>query len=110
LWGGQIDVPSYISFQASPLQMFWVDVLLFIATFEIFSVFTFKNPFEGNDPWTIKESHEVGNFQFDPLNLKPKNEEALIDMKTKELNNGRVAMGAIALMVIQELLTGNKLF
>jgi light-harvesting complex I chlorophyll a/b binding protein 4 len=110
LWGGKIDVPSYIAFQASPLQTFWLDVLLFIAIFEVFSVFTFNNPFEGNEPWTMKESHEPGNFNFDPLRLKPTKENALYDMKTREINNGRVAMGAISIMVIEELMTQNKLF
>ena len=31
-------------------------------------------------------------------------------MQTKELNNGRLAMIAIAGMVTQEVVTGNKLF
>lgn len=110
LWGGNIDVPSYIAFQASPLQMYWFDVLLLIAIFEVFSVFTFANPFEGNEPWTMKDSREPGNFNFDPLHLKPADESALYDMKTREINNGRLAMGAITVMVIQEYLTKTKLF
>ena len=110
LWGGKIDVPSYIAFQATPLQTFWFDVILFIAIFEVFSVFTFNNPFEGNELWSMKESHEPGDFGFDPLNLKPKDETLLNDIKTRELNNGRVAMAAITIMVLYELLTGNKLF
>lgn len=110
LWGGKIDVPSYIAFQASPLQIFWFDVILFISIFEIFSVFTFNNPFEGFEPWTMKNSHSPGDLNFDPLNLKPTNDEELFKMQTKEINNGRVAMGAIAIMVIQELVTKQKLF
>lgn len=110
LWGGNINVPSYIAFQATPLQVFWVDVVLFIAIFEIFSVYTFNNPFEGYEPWTIKRSHTPGDFGFDPLGLLPKDEDGKRLMKTKELNNGRVAMGAIAIMMLQELLTGQKIF
>lgn len=110
LWGGKIDVPSYIAFQATPLQTFWFDVVLFIAIFEVFSVFTFNNPFEGKEPWSMKESREPGDFGFDPLNLKPKDQNVLNDMKTRELNNGRVSMGAITIMVLNELVTGNKLF
>ena len=41
---------------------------------------------------------------FDPLGLKPK------AMQAKEINNGRLAMIAMAGMVVQELVTGNKLF
>lgn len=110
LWGGNNDAPSYISFQSSPLQTFWFDVLLLIAVFEVFSVFAFNNPFEGYEPWTIKDKHEPGNFNFDPLNLKPIGDEKYQNMKSKEINNGRVAMGAITIMVLQELFTGSKLF
>merc|ERR1719238_754439 len=42
LWGGNIDVPSYIAFQETPLQTFWPAVVLVIAILEIFSVFTFN--------------------------------------------------------------------
>jgi len=110
LWGGNNDAPSYISFQASPLQTFWLDVLLLIAIFEVFSIFTFNSPFEGYEPWTIKDVHEPGNFNFDPLNLKPAGDDNYVNMKSKEINNGRLAMGAIVVMVLQELITGNKLF
>jgi light-harvesting complex I chlorophyll a/b binding protein 4 len=110
LWGGEIDVPSYIAFQASPLQIFWYDVILFISIFEVFSVFTFNNPFKGFEPWSMKDSHCPGDLHFDPLNLQPTDSEELFTMKTREINNGRVAMGAIVIMVIQEFITKEKLF
>ena len=47
---------------------------------------------------------------FDPLGLKPTNPLELKEMQTKELNNGRLAMIAIAGMVVQEIATGKKLF
>ena len=47
---------------------------------------------------------------FDPLGLKPEDEEEFREMQTKELNNGRLAMIAIAGQVIQELVTQQKLF
>merc|ERR1711966_68102 len=43
LWGGNVDVPSYIAFQETPLQSFWPAVVLVIAILEIFSVFTFNS-------------------------------------------------------------------
>ena len=46
LWGERLR-PSYIAFQASPLQTFWFDVILSVAILEVFSVYTFNNPFEG---------------------------------------------------------------
>ena len=35
LFGGEIDVPSYIAFQETPLQTFWPVVMLCIATSEV---------------------------------------------------------------------------
>ena len=108
LWGGNIDVPSYVAFQETPLQTFFFPVVLSLAVFEIFSVFTFNTPQEG--VWTIKSTHEPGNMGFDPLGLKPTDPVELEAMQTKELNNGRLAMIAMAGMVGQELATGSKLF
>jgi|TARA_B110001469_G_C9442324_1_gene223937 light-harvesting complex I chlorophyll a/b binding protein 4 len=47
---------------------------------------------------------------FDPLGLKPKDAAGLEAMQAKEINNGRLAMIAMAGMVVQELVTGTKLF
>jgi hypothetical protein len=113
LFGGDIDVPSYIAFQQTPLQTFWPAVLAAISVIEVFSVFKFQSPF-GMEPletwWTIKEDEEPGNYGFDPLGLKPTNPAELKEMQTKELNNGRLAMIAAAGMIAQELATGKKLF
>ena len=109
LFGGEIDVPSYIAFQETPLQTFWPAVVFVISIFEVFSVFTFQNPV-GSQPWTISLDHEAGDFGWDPLGLKPTDAAELKEMQTKELNNGRLAMIAMAGMVAQELATGSKLF
>ncbi len=109
LFGGEIDVPSYIAFQETPLQTFWPAVVFVVSIFEVFSVFTFQNPF-GSQPWTISLDHEAGDFGFDPLGLKPTNPAELKEMQTKEINNGRLAMIGIAGMVVQELVSGEKLF
>ena len=39
LFGGNIDTPSFIAFQQTPLQTFWPAVVFAIAIPEIFSVF-----------------------------------------------------------------------
>merc|ERR1712199_127776 len=44
LFGGNINVPSYIAFQQTPLQTFWPAVVFAIAIPEIFSVFSFETP------------------------------------------------------------------
>merc|ERR1719311_769972 len=109
LFGGTIDVPSYIAFQETPLQTFWPAVVLFISIIEVFSVFSFNTPF-GGEPWTIRSDYENGDFGFDPLGLKPSDPAEFKEMATKELNNGRLAMIGMAGMVVQELVSGQKLF
>ena len=109
LWGGGIDVPSYVAFQQTPLQTFWPAVVLLISVAEVYSVFSFNSPFTG-EPWTIRSDFAPGDLGFDPLSLKPAGAAELKLMQTKELNNGRLAMLGIAGMVGQELATGGKLF
>jgi len=108
LFGGNIDVPSYIAFQETPLQGAFFPVVLSLAIFEVFSVFSFENPKDGL--WAIKSDHVPGDFGFDPMGLKPTSAAELLEMQNKELNNGRLAMIAMAGMVGQELANGAKLF
>jgi len=114
LFGGDIDVPAYLAFQQTPLETFWPAVVFAIAIPEIFSVFTFNNPYgekiEGDFGWSIRDDHEAGDLGFDPLGLKPTDPEEFKEMQTKEINNGRLAMIAAAGMIAQELATGQKLF
>merc|ERR1719371_168332 len=112
LFGGDIDVPSYLAFQQTPLEKFWPAVVAAIAIPEIFSVQTFQDPDEGRlfgGLWKIKTDHVPGDLGFDPLGLKPKDPKEFKTMQTKELNNGRLAMIAVAGMVAQERATGQKL-
>jgi hypothetical protein len=119
LFGGNIDVPSYIAFQQTPLQTFWPAVVAAIAIPEVYSVFSFKQPWEMESLpsgtvesalWSVKEDRVAGDFSFDPLNLKPKDPKEFKTMQTKELNNGRLAMIAAAGMIAQELATNRKIF
>jgi len=108
LFGGNIDVPSYVAFQETPLQSFWPAVLIAIAIPEVFSVFKFQSPSE--EKWALRTDSKPGDLGFDPLGLAPTGAAELMEMQTKELNNGRLAMIAIAGMVGQELASGAKLF
>merc|ERR1719199_1577568 len=117
LFGGDIDVPAYLSFQQTPLQTFWPAVVLAIAIPEIFSVFSFKTPAlfarkgeEGGMPWEIRSDFKSGDLGFDPLGLKPTDPAELKEMQTKELQNGRLGMIAAAGMIAQELASHEKLF
>ena len=49
----------------------------------------------------IREDVICGDYGFDPLNLKM-DEERFLDMRTKELNNGRLAMISIVGIIVQE--------
>ena len=97
LWGGNVDVPSYMAFQETPLQPFWPVVVFVIASLEVFSVFTFNTPL-GGEPWTIRSDHTPGEPSlgkcFDPLGLKPTDPAELLAMQNKELNNGRYAFAS----------------
>jgi len=108
LFGGDIDVPAYIAFQQTPLQTFWPLVLLAIGTLELPAINTFNWPFP-SDTWSLKEGRVPGDFDFDPLGLKPKGDNEFRELQTKELNNGRLAMIATAGMIVQELATGKKI-
>lgn len=57
----------------------------------------------------LKEDYEPGNFGFDPLGLMPKDEAGQMQMKTKELNNGRLAMLATIGVWAQELVDGKTI-
>merc|ERR1711904_430683 len=115
LFGGDIDSPAYRAFQETPLQTFWPFVVFAIAVPEIYSVYTFEDPATSKslakgEQWLIRDDNEPGDFDFDPLGLKPEDPEELKEMQTKELNNGRLAMIGIAGMIVQELVSGQKLF
>lgn len=109
LFGGQIDSPSAFAFQETPLQNFWGLVVMALSAVESFHINKIKNPANGNGFGVVQDSHELGNFGFDPLGMKPKDPAALREKKNKELQNGRLAMLGIAGMVAQELVTNQKL-
>merc|ERR1711985_71644 len=116
LFGGNIDAPSYLAFQQTPLEAFWPAVVIAIAIPEIYSVFSFEpvvrrvKSDKVGQTWAIRSDFESGDLGFDPLGLKPEDPAELKEMQTKELNNGRLAMIAAAGMIVQELATGNTLF
>merc|ERR1712201_36497 len=65
LFGGDIDVPSLVAFQETPLQNFWPAVVAALAIPEIFSVFSFEEPKDLNrweETWTMKSDHQPGDL------------------------------------------------
>jgi hypothetical protein len=59
---------------------------------------------------TLKADYYPGDIGFDPLGLKPSGTAEFLEMSTKELQNGRLAMLGIAGMVAQELINGEEIF
>jgi light-harvesting complex I chlorophyll a/b binding protein 4 len=109
MFGGNIDVPASIAFQATPLMHFWPAILFAISIAETSTVFAFESPFAA-ERWTIRSDHVSGDIGFDPLKLRPESPEEFKVMQTKELQNGRTAMIAVTGLLGQELATGAKIF
>merc|ERR1719261_648524 len=59
---------------------------------------------------TLRDGYLPGDLNFDPLGMRPKDEASFLAMQNKELNNGRLAMLAVAGMTAQELVTESTLF
>jgi hypothetical protein len=70
-----------------------------------------QSPFEASRLFLQKDDHVPGDYAWDPLNLSNgKSANDMKDVKMKELNNGRLAMVAIAGLVAQELVDGVNVF
>ena len=117
LFDGQIDGPAIYQFQQADdlVSFFWVGVLFVIALIEGQNIITGWESVEqtqarGGSIAVLKESYVNGDLGFDPLGFSPKNQVEFANMRTKELNNGRLAMIGVAGMVVQELVTGEKIF
>ena len=115
-----IDSPSYVSFEQGWLAGgYWLALAVAAGNLEAASVECFE-PLDFTDgkgllhpdneklQFRVKEDHVAGDYGFDPLGLKPSGKD-LVNMQTKELNNGRLAMIGIAGMVAQELVTHAKI-
>lgn len=58
----------------------------------------------------FKDDYFPGDVGFDPLGLAPADEAEFLELHTKELQNGRLAMLGFAGMVAQELVNGKEIF
>jgi hypothetical protein len=56
--------------------------------------------------FTLRDEYTPGDIGFDPIGLKPDNAKDFKIIQTKELQNGRLAMLAVAGFVAQELVDG----
>jgi len=57
----------------------------------------------------LRDGYYPGDIGFDPLGLKPTDPAEFAEIQTKELQNGRLAMLAVAGMCAQELVDGQTI-
>lgn len=117
LFGDYITGPAIYQFQQADALIpdFWVTVLWLIAVAEGQTIVsgwqkleeTMKEPLGFAK---LSKTYTPGELGFDPFKLSPKNAKDFATMKTKEINNGRLAMIAVVGIVVQELLTNEKIF
>jgi hypothetical protein len=92
------------------------NVIGFVAALELYNVLTGWESVDealesSGGKADLKPDYINGNLGFDPLGLGKNKSQAEFDLiRTKEINNGRLAMIGIAGIVAQELVTGEKVF
>lgn len=109
---GHIAGPAIYQFQQVEARgaIFWEPLVLAIGLAEAWRVAVGWATPTGTGFNSLKDDYELGNLYFDPLGLKPTDPEELKVMQTKEINNGRLAMIAIAAFTAQELVNGKEIF
>jgi hypothetical protein len=108
IFDAQISGPAITHIAQVP-EGFWAILIAFIGAYEAQ---------RANDGWVdpadcpvdqpglLREDYSPGDLNFDPLGFLPDNEEDFLTLKTKELQNGRLAMLAAAGFLAQEAVDG----
>jgi len=113
LFNGAVSGPALDQFQQVEQEggYFWEVLVFAIALAEANRIsIGWKNPKEGGAQLTDEYiAGGIGDLGFDPLGLAPTDAEELKALKTKELNNGRLAMFSIAGFIAQEEIDGEKI-
>jgi len=113
LFDGKVTGPAIYQFQQCDalFPAFWTFVVLGVGFVEGQNILVGWDQKPGKDGISnLKEEYVNGDLGFDPLGLKPTDDEAFEVMRTKELQNGRLAMIGIAGMVAQELVNNKGIF
>jgi len=108
LFDAQISGPA-ISHLAQVPPAFWVFLTIAIGTVEQYrATVGWVEPDQApiDQPGLLRADYIPGDIGFDPLGLKPDDDDDFRTMQTKELQNGRLAMLAAAGFMAQELVDG----
>lgn len=117
-YGGLIRGPAISHFQQiEALQPgFWLVPLLATGIFEAYSIAKGWAPpdeTKGTVAW-LKDDYVPGDLGWDRTNITPlkygKWSPEFIEMRNRELQNGRLAMIAVAGVIAQELVDGKTVF
>ena len=110
---GKITGPAIYQFQQADdlVSYFWVIVLFAIALVEGQNILSgWESVSQTNNRKSgvaeLREDYVNGDLGFDPLGLTPSDPAEFDVLRTKELNNGRLAMLGVAGIVAQELVNG----
>jgi hypothetical protein len=88
---------------------FWPVIIAFIGAYEASRAeagWVDPSDCPVDQPGLLREDYLPGDLKFDPLGLKPEDDEEFALMQTKELQNGRLAMLAAAGFLAQEAVDG----
>lgn len=94
----------------APYFIIWICAMAEVEAISRFWKPGFEAPTIFNNLGGLKSDFVPGDYGFDPLKIKPKTEAALLKMTNKEINNGRLAMLAVAGILAQESVTGVPVF
>ena len=117
-YGGIISGPATTHFQQIEILQpgFWLVPLLATGIFEAFSIAKGWAPVEetkGTIAW-LKKDYIPGDLGFDVGNIVPQKygkwNAEFIELRNRELQNGRLAMLAVAGIIAQELVDGKTIF
>jgi hypothetical protein len=110
LFGGELDGPALSGGTFAGTGPFWLAIIAATGGIEAITSNGRWQATEGAS-FTPELSEGVipGDLGFDPLNLKPKEADKFLEIQNKELLNGRLAMISSLGMLVEELVSGEKL-